>query len=351
MFFILFIVLLASAQATRTYNLSRVLLSQGPFVPAPQIAATSAWPLIHHGGREQPILNMYMIYMGSHDPATPRTLRALVTNIDKSPYMRTMRQYVTATDAPPRVFFRKAFFPDEMINVECYEAGGRTAANFARVKELVCGLREVNLYDTYAWITTEQRPPECQACGWHDTLFCQGKEIQIIYVFNAGPGCAVSTIVPPNLLHLPDPVATVANVLVHEIMEVQTDPDSQALFDARGLEVADKCAWQGLSTPTMIRGKPYNLQTMWSNSASACVRGTSASCPLEQRCGSSGVCAYKGYCCPTKQAPVMCRDEAKQLYCCAKTGSGRVCCPGGQCSADGFSCPWGSIPRQSVSAR
>jgi hypothetical protein len=66
------------------------------------------------------------------------------------------------------------------------------------------------------------------------------------------------------------------NLIAHEFEETVTDPQLNAWYDSRGLENADKCAWNFGSTFTEPNGsvanmtlgtRDYLIQANWVNDA------------------------------------------------------------------------------------
>ena len=53
--------------------------------------------------------------------------------------------------------------------------------------------------------------------------------------------------------------ATEVNTLAHEIEETTTDGFGNAWWDSRGMENADKCAWQWGTIFTSSNGGKYNM--------------------------------------------------------------------------------------------
>ena len=63
-------------------------------------------------------------------------------------------------------------------------------------------------------------------------------------------------------------LATIVNMLAHEVQEVRTNPDGGGYVDACGEENGDKCAWvHDVPFVTFPNGKKYKLQSEWSNNA------------------------------------------------------------------------------------
>jgi hypothetical protein len=132
-------------------------------------------------------------------------------------------------------------------------------------------------------------------CAWHDYTqpdFYPGVQPGIAftnmpYVLNAGASCGENSVNSDAAGRLDG----VTIVLGHEIEETVTDPGAETVvngndlggwFDYSGYENGDKCAWVGsngllpastvpggMNNITGNDGKPYAVQSLWSNEAAA----------------------------------------------------------------------------------
>jgi serine protease len=134
-------------------------------------------------------------------------------------------------------------------------------------------------------------------CAWHDYTQPQYYPgvtpgisfTNMPYVLNSGSGCGQNSV---NSGYFAGRLDGFTIVMGHEISETITDPgaedviDGQNLggwYDIQGWENADKCAWVGytfgltspstvpggLGTMTGNDGKPYAVQSTWSNNSAA----------------------------------------------------------------------------------
>ena len=116
--------------------------------------------------------------------------------------------------------------------------------------------------------------------------------------FDLGNGPTVYVPVPDPLVEFTPPpgsdpegnpeAESTIDTVAHETEESITDPYGTAWMDPNGLEVADKCETgpqQGTPLGYAPDGSPYNqivngheylVQDMWSNAASGCVQGSTA---------------------------------------------------------------------------
>ena len=80
-------------------------------------------------------------------------------------------------------------------------------------------------------------------CGFHLHAMIHGDDIRYAFVGNAArciTHCAPQYKLSPN----DNPgVDGMVSIIAHELSEAVTDPDSNAWFDIRGYESADKCGW------------------------------------------------------------------------------------------------------------
>ena len=83
------------------------------------------------------------------------------------------------------------------------------------------------------------------------------------YMPDAGGSCGAGSVTG-------NPLDGVSIVEGHELAEAITDPELNAWFDSSGQEIADICAWVGLSNIN-LNGSSFPMQPLWSNSANSCV--------------------------------------------------------------------------------
>jgi hypothetical protein len=94
-------------------------------------------------------------------------------------------------------------------------------------------------------------------CGWHARATIGGSDIKYAFVGNVDrcPGACEMQTASTNSDSGADGMAS---IMVHEAMEIVTDPDLNAWYDSAGNETGDKCAWKfGPVTGAMGRGA-YN---------------------------------------------------------------------------------------------
>jgi hypothetical protein len=106
-------------------------------------------------------------------------------------------------------------------------------------------------------------------CAWHSSALANGGTIaftNLPYIPDAGYGCGAN-FVHPGAAGLADGVSV---VLGHEQAEAETDPLLNAWYDSNGDEIADKCAWQDVTSNPNASG--YLTQPLWSNRSASCVQ-------------------------------------------------------------------------------
>lgn len=100
-----------------------------------------------------------------------------------------------------------------------------------------------------------------QYCGWHTTATLMNATIRFGVVGDSGrcpSSCATVTYATaPNGDVTAD---AMASILMHEVVEMLTDPDLDAWYDIQGLENADKCSWRYGALRTRLDGAVSNLQ-------------------------------------------------------------------------------------------
>ncbi len=110
-------------------------------------------------------------------------------------------------------------------------------------------------------------------CGWHNSAMIQNTTIKYAFVGNperCPNACAAQSV---SLNNNPGADA-MANIVVHEIDKMVTNPNGDGWFDSNGQENSDLCAWQfsniskasnGASYNIVIAGIKYLIQMNWLN--------------------------------------------------------------------------------------
>lgn len=116
-----------------------------------------------------------------------------------------------------------------------------------------------------------KRPPTANFCAWHASGSCNSVPVQIGFFFNLD-GDAGCDPVDTSGLHSQG-LAALANVAVHELAEVMSDPTMNSWYELTPngkAENGDKCAWVfpvPLITLNDIDKTQWKLQAEWSNNA------------------------------------------------------------------------------------
>lgn len=113
-------------------------------------------------------------------------------------------------------------------------------------------------------------------CGYH-SYFDFGDLGHVIYSvepYTNVPGCMDPTS-PAGASPNGPAIDSMANVLSHEIFEAITDPDLNAWYNRFGAfagnEIGDECAFVFALPPVSLNGKPYQIQSEYSNFYHACI--------------------------------------------------------------------------------
>ena len=97
-------------------------------------------------------------------------------------------------------------------------------------------------------------------CGWHTFGTMSTKPVKYAFVGDPSASlatCAGQTASSPN----GDPaVDAMISVIAHEIAETVTDPQLNAWYDNKGMENADKCAWNFGTTYATANGSKANMK-------------------------------------------------------------------------------------------
>jgi hypothetical protein len=114
--------------------------------------------------------------------------------------------------------------------------------------------------------------PNINYCAWHDFATCNGVTFQVAYIPNQAllPGCSPYTKSNLGCNTLSDGTVTSADSVAHEFMEAVTDPQINAWYDKRGMEIADKCNYVYYSCVTLANKTQWQIQSEWSNALNAC---------------------------------------------------------------------------------
>lgn len=108
-------------------------------------------------------------------------------------------------------------------------------------------------------------------CAWHSNS--NEPYTNLPYVLDAGSGCGEDFVNPGGTY---DGFSIVGG---HEYAETATDPFPVSGWwdpsDTSGGEIGDKCAWQSPNGNVALSTGSFAMQSLWSNSASACVMSAS----------------------------------------------------------------------------
>lgn len=121
-------------------------------------------------------------------------------------------------------------------------------------------------------------------CGWHTHASISGVNTKYAFVGDSSTQCLGSC----SAVSVPAPngdagADAMASVLAHELVEMKSDPDINAWYDATGKENADKCAWNfgatyvipkagaypGAKANMKLGSRDFFIQQNWANLAGA----------------------------------------------------------------------------------
>ena len=238
--------------------------------------------LVDHGGPVIADARIYAVWWGKAAATSvqKRVVEPAVTNFlaglgspGSSTLLANTDQYMRGARASAR--FMKSYYDD----------GSKPPAQQPRISTIVSEVAKVvsaagDSLDPGALylVFTTNYPSDAPYCAWHSAGAVDGTWIAVGYMPNIGraAGCAA----PDSGSGIARGAQALVNVTSHEVLEATTDSmleDRQAWTDARGEEIADKCAWRyptdsaGTNIATWIGGQPWILQQEWSNKERSCV--------------------------------------------------------------------------------
>jgi hypothetical protein len=287
-------------------------------------------PILYNGGDilTKPI-NIYVIWYGKWDSGTIAILTDLLSSFGTSSYNKTNTDYYQACGAPQigdtefvrcppqggnspidfknrRALAVVADASSSLPPCETYATANikvvqNDLINYTHGASLYCGDVETiiteeigsnhlpldpdGVYfvftskDVYA--DTNYYDVFCgNMCGWHNNMFVNGLNIRYSFVGDTercpSDCSAKDKYIEYGFDHSPNydwSADGMSSVIIHELSEMMTDPDSTAWYSSDGSETMDHCAWvygklfitgNGSVANTTIGDRDYLLQESWS---------------------------------------------------------------------------------------
>jgi hypothetical protein len=219
----------------------------------------------NHGGPVQLASAIYVDFWGwTTDPSGEAPyLTQFLSGIGGTPWLNTVTQYGANN---PQQVLRGTWLdptpaPAQPTDAQVQSEAARAADHFG-----VGSLVSVNIMVA---TPTGHTPPGFGSnfCAYHGAVGARPNITYTLlpYMTDAGASCGAGVV--HGAQGGRDGVSIVAG---HEVAEVMTDPLLTTWYDAVGLEIADKCAWTGLTDIGTSSGS-FPVQALWSNAANGCV--------------------------------------------------------------------------------
>jgi hypothetical protein len=223
--------------------------------------------LIDHGGPVLLSSHTVAIFWGptaDFAPGLQTAMTSLLGGMNGSAYLGVVQQYmrsataVTSTNDP--ALHDTSTPPSKALNPN---------ALGAEVAKLV----QTPNPDTIYFVFTSNMP-HISYCAYHSTATPNGVLVQVAYVPLQPAGCSpFSRGVNLGANSYVESVQAAADSAAHEFIEAVTDPHLNAWYDKNGAEIADKCEYDYQGVVYLSNGSHWQIQSNWSNTASACDPG------------------------------------------------------------------------------
>jgi hypothetical protein len=244
----------------------------------PKSCTEPACPLIYNGGTVQHTPHVYLVLWGpvwSGGNPDVAYLNGILSGLGVTPqdtWSATTSQYTDGTGHP-------AFGPSVLQGIwqdSSTPPSGTTQAQLTAEADAFVAAVGVggDLNDAQVVIATQTGTFPAgfgtAYCAWHSNSLSSGVPFtNLPYQPDVGGACGANIIDGTY-----DGFSIVEG---HEYAETITDPYPVSGWwdsaDPAGGEIGDKCAWTGIANDTFSTGT-FPMQTLWSNSANACVQST-----------------------------------------------------------------------------
>jgi len=247
-----------------------------------QISATGGLNKINYNGGKVMLGNIpvYLIFYGNFSASTtPKILTDLVGNLVGAAWWTTAFSYFQRSSG---VYSFVNGFPQYggIVYDTSYKYGTQlTDSQIYYVVSNAIGAGKVPLNDNAMYVVLTSQDVNAVSgmctnyCGWHYSDIISGKSIKYAYIGSPlrCPSSCVSGSITPNGNKEADGMA---NTLMHELVEMVSDPNVDAWYDPSYMENGDKCAWKfgttyktaiGATANTRIGTRDFLLQQNWVN--------------------------------------------------------------------------------------
>lgn len=227
-------------------------------------AVTVSWfDLLDKGGAVIPDSRTFALWWG--DPAAwPADVRptqeALLSGLNGSAYLAIADQYMRGARTSTSFAGSMVDASAAPTSADPATVGGKACAALTAAGVTPKASDLVVVYGAAAMSAQSY-------CAWHWYASCGGATILIAWIPNPkGTSCLAPT---RGCNQLSDVANSMANAIVHEMMEAITDPYATSWMDSDSQEIADKC--EGDFRCVRIGAGTFQLQSEYSNAAHACV--------------------------------------------------------------------------------
>jgi hypothetical protein len=232
-------------------------------------------PLVYGGGKLLVSSVTYAIYWGpsANFPSDLQTgMTALLSGFSGSTYLATANQYFGATATTS---FAGSYFDGS--------APPRSAPNTSAVVSEVAKVLAANSLTpdpNAVYLLYTSNLPKINYCAWHSSGTIGSTTVQVAYLPNTAntTGCYPTGNYFGGLTNWSYGTRSIADNTAHEFMESITDPvPTTGWADGSGQEIGDKCNFNYLAPVTLSTNTVWQIQSMWSDAAGACVQTTPSS--------------------------------------------------------------------------
>jgi len=252
---------------------------------ATSAALTQAGISYHGGPVMEGAVGVYFIYYGSWSTNTSgqTILQTLLANIGNTPYYKIQQTYTNAAGTPLSATIN---FKGGVSSTYAY-SNGITLSDADIISIVLAAFNAVQFPVDANGVYFVLTSPDVQQgtttygfcntyCGWHD-FFTTNSGVNIKYSFVGNPANCMNTCATQNRNISPNGnpgIDAMVSVILHELVEAQSDPQLNAWYDSQGYENADKCAWKfgtmytasnGAYYNMVVGGKQYLIQQNWLN--------------------------------------------------------------------------------------
>ena len=229
-------------------------------------------PLVYGGGKELVHSVIYAIYWGptaGFPGDLENGMNALLGGFSGSSYLNTASQYfgVSATTSFAGSYVDTSSPPKSAPDTN------------ALVSEVAKVLASYTLSPdpNAVYLVFTSNLPKINYCAWHSAGTINATTVQVAYLPNTAgtTGCYPTSNWFSGTTDWSYGTRSIADNTAHEFMESITDPvPPTGWIDGTGQEIGDKCNFVYLAPVILAPNNVWQIQSMWSDAAGACVQAT-----------------------------------------------------------------------------